>query len=129
MQLNRALGRNHELPAYAAAPLQMIDEEFAEFPLALPKLLYLPPRGEYAVRVRASRMGGADCRQASAGTGVVIVHPSATSQRVATLIGPHRLNWGDAFLILEFVEARRPAARQLLNWASSSALAKANGAG
>jgi hypothetical protein len=44
-KLNHVLGRNYELPGYAGPPLQMLGDEFAEFPLAVPKLLYLPPRG------------------------------------------------------------------------------------
>jgi riboflavin kinase / FMN adenylyltransferase len=124
-KLNHALGRNYELPGYAGPPLQMLGDEFAEFPLAVPKLLYLPPRGEYAVRVRPSQFGGADIHGALPGTGAVIVHASSGPRPVATLIGPHRSNWGDTFMNIEFAAARPPEARQLLDWAHASVTAHA----
>jgi FAD synthase len=119
-RLNGVLGRNYALPGYAGPPLQMIGNEFAEFPLALPKLLYLPPRGEYAVRVRPSQFAQANTHGASAGIGAVVVHASLDSARpAATLIGPHRSNWGDTFIDIEFVGARTPDAQRLLQWASA----------
>jgi hypothetical protein len=120
-KLNHALGRNYELPGYAGPPLQMLGDDLAEFPLSLPKLLYLPPRGEYAVRVRPSRFGDADIHGALPGVGAVIVHASGGSRPVATLIGPHRSNWGDTFMNLEFVNARAPDAQRLLQWANATA--------
>jgi FAD synthase len=119
--LNRALGRSHELPCYAGHALHALDLDFCEFPLAFPKLLYLPPRGEYAVRVRPGRLGGIDGGEpALPGTGVVLVHASEQGHRSATLIGPRSSNWADAFLILEFVAGRAPDARRLLDWAGAS---------
>jgi hypothetical protein len=115
------LGRNYELPAYAGPPLQMLGEDLAEFPLAVPKLLYLPPRGEYAVRVRPSQFGDADIHGAAPGIGAVIVHASDASRPLATLIGPHRSNWGDTFMNLEFAGARAMDVHQLLQWAKASA--------
>ncbi len=122
MDLNHALGRNYTLPSYAAPTRQALDADCGEFPLAFPKLLYLPPRGEYAVRVRPGRFGAEGVEEAALpGVGVVIVHASEQGRAVATLIGPHRLRWGDAFLVLEFVAGRAPDARQLLSWAAANA--------
>jgi len=122
MELNRALGRSHELPCYAGHDLHALDPDFCELPLAFPKLLYLPPRGEYAVRVRSGRLGGIDGGESALpGTGVVLVHASEQGYRAATLIGPRSSNWVDAFLILEFVAGRVPDARRLLDWAGASA--------
>lgn len=119
-KLSQVLGRNYALPGYAGPPLQMLGAELAEFPLALPRLLYLPPRGEYAVRVRPSQFGEANTHGASPGVGAVIVHASEGPRPTATLIGPHRSNWGDTFIELEFVAARAPDAHQLLQWAAAS---------
>ncbi len=114
------LGRRYRLPAYVAGRTLQEDSTLVHYQMFVPRRLYLPPDGNYAVKVQP-----VECPDASRNPGgsmdmavlTVKTERALANDPVVHAIGSASNDWQDCIVMLEFVDAYEPPVSDLWQWA------------